>query len=242
MSTRKTQTHTELLLSAMTTVQIARLIDHIQLVLIPFGSTETHGESLAIGADSFIADAFCREVSRQLYPRVIVAPPIRWAPRGRDDSGPGTISLNETTLLHIFEDVADSLASHGMNRFLILTTHTASQDSAKRISNILNGRKGVAIADSVHLSDLIDTKIINKHTSDADTTNRLTLHDEIAVALNLDADIVRDETTNLDYMDNLDKDAPPSTTDMGSSTNHDLIESAIGNITGLIDSLTVMDT
>ena len=43
-------------------------------------------------------------------------------------------------------------------------------------------------------------------------------------------------------MDNLDKDAPPSTTDMGPSTNHDLIESAIGNITGLIDSLTVMDT
>ena len=170
ISTRKMHTQPELLLAAMTTQQIARLIDQIQLVLIPFGATETHGERLVLGADSFIADAFCREVSRQLYPRVVVAPTIRWAPRGRGDGGPGTISLNETTLIHIFEDVADSLALHGMSRFLILTTHTASQDSAKQIANILSDREGVAIANAVNLSELIDKKIINKHPSDVDTT------------------------------------------------------------------------
>ena len=162
ISTRKMHTQPELLLAAMTTLQIARLIDQIQLVLIPFGATEMHGERLVLGADSFIADAFCREVSRQLYPRVVVAPTIRWAPRGRGEGAPGTISLNESTLLHIFEDVADSLALHGMSRFLILTTHTASQDSAKQIANILSDREGVAIANAVNLSELIDKKIISK--------------------------------------------------------------------------------
>ncbi len=58
----------ELLLSELTTVEVDRLRDKIELVLLPFGATEQHGPHLALGTDTF-----CREASRRLYPRLLVA-------------------------------------------------------------------------------------------------------------------------------------------------------------------------
>ena len=90
MSANNGHERPELLLSELTTLEVERLLDQIELVLLPFGATEQHGPHLALGADTFIADAFCREASRRLYPRLLVAPPLRWGLSNLHMDFPGT--------------------------------------------------------------------------------------------------------------------------------------------------------
>ena len=183
----------ELLLSELTTLEVERLRDRIELVLLPFGATEQHGPHLALGTDTFIADAFCREASRRLYPRLLVAPPLRWGLSNLHMDFPGTISLSADTVMHIFEDVVDSLTSHGFTRFLILNTHGGNRDIAKLAATEIGARGGVDFMGAVDLSGLIDPEILERHTAAGTGRAGHACEDETSTALYLSPQIVRSD-------------------------------------------------
>ncbi len=182
-----------LLLSELTTLEVEHLQDQIELVLLPFGATEQHGPHLAMGTDSFIADAFCREVSRRHYPRVLVAPPLRWGLSGLHMDFPGTITLSADTVMRIFEDVIDSLVSHGFSSFLIFNTHGGNRDVAKLAATQIGAREGVEFMGAVDMGSLIEPDIRARQQAAGTGRGGHACEDETATAMYLCPEIVRDD-------------------------------------------------
>lgn len=191
MPTRNGQNGPELLLSEMTTLEVERLQDQIQLVLLPFGATEQHGPHLAMGTDTFIANAFCREVSRRHYPRVLVAPPLRWGLSALHMDFPGTITLSADTVMRIFEDVVDSLTSHGFDRFLIVNTHGGNRDIAKLAATQVGTRDGVAFMGAVDMGSLIESGVRARQREASTGQGGHACEDETSTAIYLCPEIVR---------------------------------------------------
>ena len=183
----------ELLLSELTTLEVERLQDQIELVLLPFGATEQHGPHLAMGTDSFIADAFCREMSRRHYPRLLVAPPLRWGLSGLHMDFPGTITLSADTVMRIFEDVIDSLVAHEFSCFLIVNTHGGNRDVAKLAATQIGAREGVDFMGAVDLGSLIEPDVRARQRAAGSGRGGHACEDETATAMYLCPEIVRED-------------------------------------------------
>ncbi len=91
------------------------------VVIIGIGSIEQHGPHLPLGMDSLYVRALIHEVARRTN-SVCVHP--CWPGYSPHHMGfKGTITFREETLLSILTDTIDSLAQHGIKRFLLLNAH-----------------------------------------------------------------------------------------------------------------------
>ena len=95
------------------------------LILVPIGSLEQHGEHLPLGTDTITA----LEVSRRAAAKADVpyAPPF-WAGYSPQhmratESGVGTVTLRAETLNAVLYDIARSLIHHGWNKLVFVNGH-----------------------------------------------------------------------------------------------------------------------
>ena len=112
-----------LMLADLTWTEVRELAPQVRVVLLPVGSCEQHGHGMALATDITLATAVCREVSRRLYPSVLVAPPLPWGLSDHHLGFPGTISLHPETFYAVIRDVITSLLGHGFRRFLLVNGH-----------------------------------------------------------------------------------------------------------------------
>jgi creatinine amidohydrolase len=111
------------MLADLTWTEVRELAPQVKVVLLPVGSCEQHGHGMALATDITLATAVCREVSRRLYPSVLVAPPLPWGLSDHHLGFPGTISLHPETFYAVIRDVITSLLGHGFRRFLLVNGH-----------------------------------------------------------------------------------------------------------------------
>ena len=93
------------------------------LGLIPVGAVEDHYEHCPLDHDIRSATHVAAEVARGLYPQAIVLPPL---PAGLGEwkkDVPGTVRLQLSTMLAYLYDLVESMAAHGMRRFLAINGH-----------------------------------------------------------------------------------------------------------------------
>lgn len=135
----QTPTAEPLLLANMTSSQIGELLPNLDMVLIPVGAHEQHGPALPVSTDTLTATVMSSLAGTLLSPRVAVAPTIPWGVSWHHLGRPGTISLNENTLIHIVRDHIDSMFRQGVKRFVLVNTHggnnaalTVAAEQAKR--------------------------------------------------------------------------------------------------------------
>lgn len=128
-----------LLLANMTSPQIGELLQSLDMVLIPVGAHEQHGPALPVSTDTLTASVVCSLAGALLAPRVAVAPTIPWGVSWHHLGRPGTISLQEDTLIRIVRDHIDSLYRQGVKRFVLVNAHggnnsalAVAADQAKR--------------------------------------------------------------------------------------------------------------
>ena len=103
--------------------ELQSVLDDIELVLLPIGSTEQHGPNLGLGQDHLIAEGFCERAAERLHPRLLVVPAIPWGISDHHMNFPGSMTLRPETFLDLLEDVIGSLAHHGLRRFLLVNGH-----------------------------------------------------------------------------------------------------------------------
>ena len=116
-------TNPPLMLADLTWTEVRELAPQVKVVLLPVGSCEQHGHGMALATDITLAAEVCREVSRRLYPSVLVAPPLPWGLSDHHLGFPGTISLHPETFYVVIRDVITSLLGHGFRRFLLVNGH-----------------------------------------------------------------------------------------------------------------------
>lgn len=89
--------------------------------IISVGSIEQHGYHLPIGTDSFVANFLAEEAAQKTG--AILVPPLwfGWSPHHM--ALPGSISIRPEILQEYLFDVIESLANHGVDKFVLINGH-----------------------------------------------------------------------------------------------------------------------
>lgn len=91
------------------------------VVIIPVGSTEQHGNHLPLGTDTLVAMLLAEDAAKETG--VLVAPPLwyGWSPHHM--VLPGTITIRPEILVELLYDVIQSLQIHGFTKFIVINGH-----------------------------------------------------------------------------------------------------------------------
>ena len=95
----------------------------ITKALLAIGSTESHGEHLPFGCDTFVSYNIALEVAGRLDNTVVV-PPLWYGMSLHYRHKPMCISLTNDTLAQVIREVLDSLVYWGIKKVLIISIPT----------------------------------------------------------------------------------------------------------------------
>lgn len=87
------------------------------------GSLEQHGPSLPLGTDSIIGKKIFEILEEKKSEDIIIVPQLPLGYSGHHMEFSGTISLKNTTLMYIIEDVIESIHRHGATKIIIVNSH-----------------------------------------------------------------------------------------------------------------------
>lgn len=118
----------EVRLWKLTRRQVREALDagHFRGAILPTGSTEQHNEHLAMEHDTASALYISRQAALELYPQVVVAPPIAVGISEHWMEFKGTLSLQPDTFAAVAYDICDNLRRHGMEHILIVNGHAGN--------------------------------------------------------------------------------------------------------------------
>jgi creatinine amidohydrolase len=142
-------TQEPLLLADLSSPETRDLLPRIELVLVPVGAHEQHGPNIAVSTDTISADALCRATAARVGPSVAVAPAIPWGVSWHHLRFAGTISLRQSTLIAVLEDIVGSLYAHGMRRFLVVNGHGGNNAAITTAIEQIKHDTGVPLIASV---------------------------------------------------------------------------------------------
>ncbi|MHB1296231.1 MAG: creatininase family protein [Anaerolineae bacterium] len=137
----------EVLWAAQTRDTFAEHARRGTVVVVPIASTEQHGEHLPLDVDCRTVQHVALEAARRLEDvPVLVTPllPLGFSIHHRMYGG-GTLSLRVETLLHVVQDLCESLTSQGFERVLLLSGHGGNRDTLSAAAQELRHRQDCAI-------------------------------------------------------------------------------------------------
>jgi creatinine amidohydrolase len=94
----------------------------VDKVILAIGSTESHGEHLPYGCDTFVAYDIALEVARRLE-NTVVAPPLWYGISQHYRHKPMCITLSNDTLARVVKDLLNSLIYWNIKKVLIINGH-----------------------------------------------------------------------------------------------------------------------
>lgn len=112
-----------LVLSELSWPEFDKYKDDIEVAIIPAGSHEQHGPNLTFATDTDRAYEMGKLLAEELYPRVMVCPPLNYGISYHHMKFPGTMTLNPDTFVSMIMDIGWSLKEHGINKILLLNAH-----------------------------------------------------------------------------------------------------------------------
>jgi len=94
-------------------------------VMLPFGSTEQHGNHLPVGTDHLLANAVVSNLVDRYKTQIdlSILPPLHYGKSTEHANFPGTITLSAHTLLSTLYDISLSLKRQAIPSLVILNTH-----------------------------------------------------------------------------------------------------------------------
>ena len=98
------------------------------VVIIPVGSVEEHGDHLPLCTDSLQPEYVALEVAKQT--NCLVAPPLRYGVCNSTRGFPGTISITFESLHSMMRDILEELIRNHFTRILVLSGHAGQSHMA----------------------------------------------------------------------------------------------------------------
>ncbi|MEM3420982.1 MAG: creatininase family protein [Candidatus Hadarchaeum sp.] len=113
------------LLEEMNVSEIKEIIKKCDIVLIPIGTVEQHGDHLPIFTDNYIAVEVSKMAAEKIskeFP-VVVAPLVPFGKSTESKNWVGTISLEPITFIYLVKDICASLAKMGFKKLVFVNAH-----------------------------------------------------------------------------------------------------------------------
>ncbi len=113
------------------------------VVVMPLGSAELEGTHLPVGVDTIAAQGLAARLTG--LEGVIIGPSI---PIGYSKwflPYPGTISLEQETMIHLLTDYGASLVRHGVARLVFLNAHKGNNAAVETAAHTLIDTHGVKV-------------------------------------------------------------------------------------------------
>ena len=116
-------------------------------IILPIGSTEQHGPIGLIGTDAICAEVIARGVGDETG--ALVAPTIAVGMAQHHLGFAGSMTLRPSTLIAVLQDMVDSLARHGFERFYFLNGHGGNIATLTAAFSEIYGARSLSAASNV---------------------------------------------------------------------------------------------
>ncbi len=101
----------------------------VPTVLVPVGTTEQHGQHLALGTDAFIPEEICRRIASEVD--ALVAPRMSYGASDMHAGYNAVTYVNYETLATTLRDVAYSFCENGFTDVVLISGHLTNDYAAK---------------------------------------------------------------------------------------------------------------
>lgn len=164
----------------MTVPEVREFLTKSDIVIIPIGALEQHGNHLPIGTDFIYGIEACKLIAQE---RDVLVAPVLMAGQSPYHMGfPGTITLSAETIIAVHLETVKSLIHHGFKRFVIINSHGGNTAITTFLVDQINQTtKGVAVDFSIAIKPFLETdskenpQFLDRHAGTGETSNSLYL-------------------------------------------------------------------
>ena len=164
----------------MTVPEVNEFLQKSDLVIIPIGALEQHGNHLPIGTDIINGVERCKLIAQQ---RDILVSPVLMAGQSPYHMGfAGTITLSADIILKVHLEAVSSLIVHGFHRFIIMNAHGGNRAiSTLLVDQINQTTRGVAVSFNEAVQPFMEAlshepaSVFDRHAGTGETSNSLYL-------------------------------------------------------------------
>lgn len=174
----------ELIISRMTWPELDEELKHIKVALVPVGSCEQHGPNTTFATDAARAASYAEKLARRCGNKVAVFPCVTYGLSLHHMDFPGTVTLQVETMMHLLEDIAVSIAKHGIKKILFLNAHGGNFPALEGAVINLKQNHGIdaywsAIGSEISLGGLTGLPKLIGHACEVETSSCLYLCPEL---------------------------------------------------------------
>lgn len=164
----------------MTSPEVADLLTRTDMVIIPVGSLEQHGDHLPIGTDFINGVERCKLIAQE---RDILVSPVLMVGQSPYHMGfAGSITLKAETIIQVHLEAVESLIRHGFKRFIIMNAHGGNRAISTLLVDQINQTTagvavsfGEAVRPFMEPSPFTPSTVLDRHGGTGETSNSLYL-------------------------------------------------------------------
>ncbi len=164
----------------MTSPEVKELLNRSDMVIIPIGALEQHGNHLPIGTDFIDGVERAKLIAQE---RDVLVAPILLAGQSPYHMGfAGTITLSAETIIKVHLEAVESLIKHGFKRFIIMNAHGGNKAIISLLVDQINQTTaGIAVDFDLAIKPFsspaasIESDLLDRHAGTGETSNSLYL-------------------------------------------------------------------
>lgn len=108
----------------LTSTEAAKLLQKVDIALLPVGSVEQHGPHLPLDTDAFDSGYLAESIACACSdPKPLVLPLVSYGVSYEHEEFVGTVSISNDTLAHLIYEIGMSVARNGINKLVIINGH-----------------------------------------------------------------------------------------------------------------------
>jgi len=164
----------------MTVPEVEAFLKTSDMVIIPVGALEQHGNHLPIGTDFLNGVERCKLIAQE---RNILVCPVLMAGQSPYHLGfAGSISLSAETIIKVHLEAVESLIQHGFKKFVIMNAHGGNRAITTLLVDQINQTTagvavnfGQAISPFLSPSEEKPVQVLDRHAGTPETSSSLYL-------------------------------------------------------------------
>lgn len=164
----------------MTVPEVEAFLERSDLVIIPVGAQEQHGNHLPIGTDFINGVERCKLIAQERD--ILVAPVLMVGQSPYHMGFAGTMALKADTIIKVHMEAVESLIRHGFKRFIIMNSHGGNRAISTLLVDQINQTTagvavsfGQAVAPFKEPSSTPPSTVLDRHGGTSETSNSLYL-------------------------------------------------------------------